>query len=94
MKPSEINAQTVLDFLRLDGEPDDVSPDTLLAAAKSYIMSYTGLDEAEMDLHEEISIAILVLCSDLYDNRQTAVESDKVNRTVRSILDLHSTNLL
>ena len=47
-----------------------------------------------MDLHEEISIAILVLCSDLYDNRQTAVESDKVNRTVRSILDLHSTNLL
>ena len=94
MKPSEINAQTVLGFLRLDGEPDDVSPDTLLAAAKSYIMSYTGLDEAEMDLHEEISIAILVLCSDLYDNRQTAVESDKVNRTVWSILDLHSTNLL
>ncbi len=94
MKPSKINAQTVLGFLRLDGEPDDVSPDTLLAAAKSYIMSYTGLDEAEMDLHEEISIAILVLCSDLYDNRQTAVESDKVNRTVRSILDLHSTNLL
>ncbi len=94
MKPSEINAQTVLGFLRLDGEPDDMSPDTLLAAAKSYIMSYTGLDEAEMDLHEEISIAILVLCSDLYDNRQTAVESDKVNRTVRSILDLHSTNLL
>lgn len=94
MKPSEIKAQTVLGFLRLDGEPDDVSPDTLLAAAKSYIMSYTGLDEAEMDLHEEISIAILVLCSDLYDNRQTAVESDKVNRTVRSILDLHSTNLL
>lgn len=94
MKPSEIKAQTVLGYLRLDGEPDDVSPDTLLAAAKSYIMSYTGLDEAEMDLHEEISIAILVLCSDLYDNRQTAVESDKVNRTVRSILDLHSTNLL
>lgn len=94
MKPSEINAQTVLGFLRLDGEPDDVSPDTLLAAAKSYIMSYTGLDEAEMDLHEEISIAILVLCSDLYDNRQTAVESDKVNRTVWSILDLHSANLL
>lgn len=94
MKPSEINAQTVLGFLRLDGEPDDVSPDTLLSAAKSYAMSYTGLDEAAMDLHEEISIAILVLCSDLYDNRQTAVESDKVNRTVRSILDLHSTNLL
>lgn len=94
MKPSKINAQTVLGFLRLDGEPDDVSPDTLLAAAKSYIMSYTGLDEAEMDLHEEISIAILVLCSDLYDNRQMMVESDKVNRTVRSILDLHSTNLL
>lgn len=84
----------MLGFLRLDGEPDDVSPDTLLAAAKSYIMSYTGLDEAEMDLHEEISIAILVLCSDLYDNRQMMVESDKVNRTVRSILDLHSTNLL
>lgn len=94
MKPSKINAQTVLGYLRLDGEPDDVSPDTLLAAAKSYIMSYTGLDEAEMDLHEEISIAILVLCSDLYDNRQMAVENDKVNRTVRSILDLHSTNLL
>lgn len=34
MKPSEIKAQTVLGYLRLDGEPDDVSPDTLLAAAK------------------------------------------------------------
>ena len=94
MKPSEINAQTVLGFLRLDGEPADVSPDTLLAADKIYIMSYTGLDEAERELHEEISIAILVLCSDLYDNRQMAVETYNFFFCVRFILDLHSTNLL
>ena len=94
MKPSEITAETVLGFLRLDEPPEDIPPEVLLAAAKGYAMSYTGLDEAGLDEHEDIALAILVLCSDLYDRRQMAVESDKVNRVVQSILDLHAVNLV
>lgn len=94
MKSSEISAETLRGYLRLDDNDPDVPLEALLAAARRYVTGYTGIDEAELDGHEDISIAILVLCSDFYDNRQMTVESDKVNRVVQSILDLHCVNLL
>ena len=94
MKISEITPEQVVEYARMDAEGGDISPAALLAAAKAYVKSYTGLTEAEMEGHEDISIAILALCSDMYDNRQMTVEKSNVNRVIQSILDLHSVNLL
>lgn len=91
---SRLTDKDVLNFLRLDGTEGDISPSALLAAALGYVKSYTGLSEEEMDEHEDLAIAVLILCSDLYENRLTAVDTANVNRTVSCILGMHCKNLI
>ena len=54
----------------------------------------TGLSGEEMDAHEDLIVAVLVLCADLYENRVTAVDSANQNRTVEAILGMHRRNLV
>ena len=63
-------------------------------SAISYIKGYTGLDDIEIDSHEDITLALLVLISDMYDNRTVQVDKDKINVVLESIMYMHSTNLL
>lgn len=92
MKVSEVTSQTVSEYLKIDSS-DTMLP-IILSAAKSYILKYTGIAEADANNYEDLTIALLVLCSDMYDNRQMSVDSDKVNKVVQSILDMHCLNLL
>jgi uncharacterized phage protein (predicted DNA packaging) len=94
MKLSEATTQTVREFLRLDETQEEVSVSAILAAARSYILGYTGLDSDGADTHEDLTIALLALCSDMYDKRQMTVENDKVNRVTQSIMDLYAVNLV
>ena len=93
MKVSEITADHVAEYLRIDeaGASDKLQP--VLTAAKSYISSYTGIPLVELDDYEEFYVAVMVLCQDMYDNRSYYVERNYVNKTVSSILDLHRRNL-
>jgi len=69
--------------------------ETMLTAAKNYATGYTGLPLEELNKHEEVSIAVLTLVSDMWDNRQTTISGARsVNRLVENILSMHSTNLL
>ena len=101
MKISEITAQDVAGFLRLEeGDIDQVVLESAIEAAKSYIMSYTGLTEEELDDYEDLYIALMVLTQDVYDNRAmyfygtTQYRSIMANKTVESILDMHVRNLV
>lgn len=94
MRISQLNVDSVLKFLKLSGDEGDISPLALLAAAKSYVKSYTGLTEDEMDRHEDLAIAALILCADFYENRMTTVDSSNVNKTVDTILSMYRKNLL
>ena len=84
--------------VRLYVRPDEGETDEflgmLLAAARGFVLSYTALSEEEADIFPDLSLAALVLCSDLYDNRQLTVQSQNVNRAVQSMLDLHCGNLV
>lgn len=62
--------------------------------AVSFICSYTGLKEDELDEHEDISIVVLVLCQDMNDNRCLYVDKNNLNFIVKTILDMHSVNLI
>jgi uncharacterized phage protein (predicted DNA packaging) len=79
---------------------DDVSAEentlleTLFAAAKAYIRSYTGLDDENIDLHEDIVIVVYVLVQDMFDNRALYVDRSYTNRTVETILGMHRVDLL
>lgn len=96
MKVSEITQEYIIEYTRID-EPDESEQkllDAIQAAAVSYASSYTGLEVEELDKYEDITIAVLALISDMYDNRSISVKETGVNRTVESILGIHSVNLL
>lgn len=98
MKVSEITISEICRQIRteekyLTGE-DGKHLKMLQKAAVEYVKSYTGLGDAEIDTHEDITIAVLVLVSDLYDNRQMTVDKNNVNRVVDTILGMYCINLL
>jgi uncharacterized phage protein (predicted DNA packaging) len=97
MTLSNVTLQNVMDYLRLDdpSEIEQTEVTAMMTAAKKYIIGYTGLAEAELDEHEDITVAYLVLVADYFDNRN--FQTDKptyVNRTVQSILSMYRVNLL
>lgn len=93
MKISEITAESVAEFLRLD-DASDASLVPRMTAAKQFIMDYTGLSEGELDEHEDFYIVFMVLVQDMYDTRAMYVEKSEVNRVVESILFRHRQNFL
>ena len=98
MKVSEITLKDICRQIRTDESyltEDDKSYLVILQkAAVEYVKSYVGLDESEIDIHEDITIAVLVLISDMYDNRQMYVDKANVNRVVDTILGMYCENLL
>ena len=95
-KVSDITAESVAEYLRLDEVTDsEINTLTMLISiATSYIKSYTGLDDAGIDKYPEFVIVVLILCQDMWDNRTMYVDSKDLNNTVQSILAMHSVNLL
>ena len=53
-----------------------------------------GMTEDELDDHEDLYTAFMVLCQDMYDNRAMYVDKNNVNRVVDSILFRHRTNFV
>ena len=93
MVMSAITVQNVAAYLRLDDATDTLLPD-ILTAAKQYVISYTGQTAAALDTFPDVSIAVMVLCQDMYDNRSMYVDNNNVNRVVNTILDMYRINFL
>ena len=95
-KVSEITAQDVADYIRLDElTQDDINTlNTLINVSKAYITKYTGRSEAELEDSADFVIVLLILCQDMWDNRALYVDNSNLNKVVESILGLHSVNLL
>ena len=98
MKVSEITKEYLTDYLRID-EPEEIEKqeiDTFLASAISYCASYTGLSTEELDKHEDITTVVLLLVSDMFDNRNLYIEgkASNENKAVERILSMHSVNLI
>ena len=95
-KVSDITVQALADYLRIADPSDDDR--TLLAAiikaVPAYMGKYTGLSAADLDKSPDFVIAALCLAQDMYDNRSIYADTNTPNRTVQSILDMHSVNLL
>lgn len=99
MRPSELSIIDVENYLHID-EPDVDDAEkamltAVLAAAVRYVSGYTGLSAAEMDEYEDLSIAVLCIAGDMYTNRDMiSTAKGDVNLTAKSIMDMHSVNLL
>ena len=95
-KVSDLTATNVSEYLRLvDPSTDDINTlTTLLGVAKTYVTQYTGKTLAKLDDYPDIVIVVMILCQDMWDNRTLYIEDSSLNKTVESILGLHSENLL
>ncbi len=106
MKISAVTINDLKDYAKVIDNDDDALFQAILIACKSYISNYTGLPlvddpettdvvENNCDAHEDLTIALFILSNEMYDNRAMTIGyGDKVNMVVKSILDMHSVNLL
>ena len=94
MKVSEITLENLKEYMRVDVNDEDTFIGSVLIGAKAYIKGYTGLDDVGIDEKEDLSLVVYVLCSEMYDNRQYTVDKVTINPIIKSILDMHSINLL
>lgn len=103
MKVSEITVKDIANYLRLSeiNEEDNKNIELFINIAKNYIENYTGIPqksedkEAEtLDTYSDFIIVVYVLCQDMYDNRIMYVNSQNINNTVKTILDMHTRNNL
>ena len=98
MKVSELTIPIIANYCRIMdddlSDSENLSLEAMKIAAISYARSYTGLGDLEMERHEDITIAILTLIADMYDNRSMIVDKNNVNRTAEVILSMHAKNLL
>ncbi len=96
MKVSDVTRSAACDFCRIIESDlttlEGATIDAMIEAAKQYCIGYTGLTASELDEHEDITIAMLVLVGDMYDNRQMYVDKANVNRTAETILGMHCVN--
>lgn len=100
MKLSELMPTHVAGYLRIF--PEDMRPedhdelDAMLEAAKAIIRETTGNDAEACDTHPEFTIAALILCEDMYDNRTRYTKASEAapNKTLEAILGLHDMNLI
>ena len=93
MTVSEITVNTLKDWLGIsDGDENTLT--VCLTAAKSRAVGYTGLTLAELDEHEDITVAVLGIVSDFYTNNRPDTAEMSMNKMSKSLLDMHSKNLL
>lgn len=95
-KVSEITYETLAEYIRLNEvtENDQAMLNTLLGVAKSYIKSYTGHTEEELDNYPDFIQVVFLLCQDMWDTRTMYVGKSNLNKAVDTILGMHSVNLL
>lgn len=105
-KVSKITYLDIANYIRIDATGDDLLKnelETYLNIAKNYIVNYTGIPEKSindsdkietLDSYSDFIIVVYILCQDMYDNRSMYVDSNNINNTVQTILDMHRRNLL
>lgn len=96
MKISELQVENVKHYLRLTetSKEDDAFLSSILEAAKKYVSSQTNLQSKEIDEYSDLTIAVLIICQDMYDNRSMYVDKTNINKTVDSILSMHRDSLV
>lgn len=102
MKVSEITVNNLAEYCRveleqLEEDEKDIENrnfEIFLKVAKEFVKNYTGLTEQEIDKHEDFSIVIFVLVSDMHDTRTFTIDKNNLNVVVDTILGFHDNNLL
>ena len=95
MKLSELTIEEAKLYCRAEDEEDEVF-EIILDACRAFIRGQTGLTDEEMDKYEDLTMAALILASDMYDNRTYQQKETKVtaNLAAKAIIDQYCRILL
>lgn len=96
MKINEITLEIVRDYCGIsDSDSDEIIKKVLMPSAEKFITGYTGLSAEEINAHEDLSTAFLVLVNDMYTQRDYTLSFQKqINPAVSTILGMYSVNYL
>ena len=96
MKLSQLTANDVLSYIRADESSENAAyiENIALPAAKSHVEHYTGRSLDDLEQYEDITIAVLAICADMFDVRAYTMTGIQINPTVVQILGSHCTNFL
>ena len=93
MKINEVTTDFLIEYCNAyeeDGKILEVFKD----ASISYIKSYTGLTDEEIEKMDDITVALLILVSGMFDCRSIEADKGNVNVILETMLNMHSKNLL
>jgi hypothetical protein len=94
MRIRNITIDDVKNYLHVYHSEDDKLIEAILVASKAFVRNYTGLSTEQLDISEDLSMAVFILSAELYDNRVYTVENTNINPAIQAILNMHSVNLL
>ena len=94
MKVSDIDITILKNYLRIDGDDDNELLNNILSASIDFCKNYTGRTLEELELYNDIPLAVLCLCADMYENREYTTDRININPAISQILGSHSNNLL
>lgn len=94
MKLSDVSLDNVRDFCGISSDTSNDIVQILVDGAKHFVLSQTGLDEAEADDHDDLTLAFMTLVNEMYTNRTYTVDVQNVNPFASDIIGQHRTNLL
>ena len=94
MKVSELTLDTIKQYLRIDGNDDDILLNAFLSASIQYCTSYMGCTLEDLEKYDDVTIVILALVSDSYEVRQFTTSTVTTNPIMQGVLDLHCSNFL
>lgn len=94
MKVSELTLDIIKQYLRIDGNDDDILLNMFKDAAIKYCASYMGCDEWDLENYPDVTVVVLSLISDSYEVRQFTTSTITTNPIMLGVLDLHCGNFL
>lgn len=95
---SNITVNDVIAYIRLDEADIDEAErnllSTILAAARSFVLTYTGKVPLQADTYPEFTIAVYAICEEMHDKRTYTLDKNTLSPIIDSILGSRSVNLL
>lgn len=94
MKVSELTLDIIKQYLRVDGNDDDILLNMLLASSIQYCTSYMGCTTEDLEKYDDVTIVVLALIADSYEVRQFTTSTITLNPIMQGVLDLHCSNFI
>lgn len=94
MKVSEIDLPTLKQYLRVDGDDDNILLTAYLDSAKEYMCSYLGCSVVELDKYAPLAVVAMAIVADTYEVRQFTSSTITKNPLIEQMLAMYCGNFL